>query len=76
MQKITAMEILLVKTPVLKSVELNKLQKIHKNYSFKPNREFYPSRNTQAHDKPLMFSDTIQDRLITHTHTSRYLLIT
>lgn len=58
--------------PVLNSVELNKLQKIHKNYSFKQNREFYPSRNTQAHDKPLMFSDTIQDRLITHTHHAIY----
>ena len=60
--------------PVLKSVELNKLQKLHKNYSFKPISEFYPSHNTQAHDKPLMLSDTIQDRLI--THTSHYLLIT
>lgn len=62
--------------PVLKSAELNKLQKIHKNYSFKPIREFYPSRNTHAHDRLLMFSDTMQDRLITHIHTSRYLLIT
>jgi len=55
--------------PVLKSVELNKLQKTHKNSSFKPITEFFPSHNTQARDKPLMFSDIKQDRLITHTHT-------
>jgi len=58
--------------PVLKLVELNKLQKIHKNSSLKPIMEFYPSRNTQAHDKSLMFSDIIQDRLITHTHHAIY----
>jgi len=38
----------------------------------KPIREFYPSRTTQAHDKPLMFSDIKQDRLITHTHHAIY----
>lgn len=76
MQKITAMEILLLKNPVLKSAtQLNLISygKYTKIVLFKLISEFCPPHNTQAHDKPFMLSVTVQDRLITHTHHDIYL---